>query len=133
MKRILILIYVFVCSLNVGAIIYNNMSTQNNNSYTGSYTGTYNSIPFNSTSSSLQIVNYNTVKPLNADGSVSMEYTTYGNVYRPRHNNLGGGLSGGNDGVGEKDDPVPIGEAIVPLLILILAYLSYKKKKQIKI
>ena len=130
MKRILILIYVFVCSLNVGAIIYNNMNIQNNNSYTGSYTGTYNSIPFNSTSSSPQIVNYNTVKPLNADGSVSMEYTTYGNVYRPRRNNLGGGLSGGDDGIGEKDESVPIGDPIIPFLIIMFAYLSYHEIKK---
>ena len=81
---------------------------------------------FKSTSSYTSMTSYQTVKPLDDNGFVSGEYTTYDVVYKPRNMRNGLDLDG--------DEPtggmVPIGEPIVPLLILILAYLSYQEIKR---
>ena len=68
----------------MNAITYNSV-----NPYETQYGSAYNYIPFKSTSSNMQGVNYNTVKPLNADGTVSIEYTTYKGVYKPKYANRG--------------------------------------------
>lgn len=92
--------------------------------YEKPYASTYNYIPFKSTSPYAQNTNYTAVKPLNFDGTVSIEYTTYKGVYRPRY--VKNGLETDPD-----DIPIgaPIGEPIAPLLIIMFAYLSYRRLK----
>lgn len=98
------------------------------NGYENTYPSAYNYTPFKSTSTAIQSTNYNTVKPLNADGSVSIEYTTYKGIYRPRRNESNGGLVIDGPGIGEL--PTPIGDPIIPLLIIMFAYLSYRRLKR---
>lgn len=91
------------------------------------YQVNFNSTTFNSTSSSSTPMYYNTVKPLNNDGSISGEYTTYGNVYYTKYNNRG--LD-----IGDDDEPnaslVPIGDCNIYLIIsLLICYLFMKTKK----
>jgi hypothetical protein len=124
MRRYLILIVCFVVSL-LGLSAQNYMV----NGYENTCPSTYNYTPFKSTSTVIQTTNYNNVKPLNADGSVSMDYTTYKGVYRPRRNN--GGLWGDDhpDGPAIGELLTPIGDPIIPLLIIMFAYLSYRRIK----
>lgn len=87
-------------------------------------------IPFRSTSPTLQNVNYNTVKPLNEDGTVSVEYTTYRGVYRPRRDSGLGGTD--EDPIGGLDD-VPVGDSDIYLITLLLfSYLGYRYLKNRK-
>ena len=99
------------------------------NGYENTCPSTYNYTPFKSTSTAIQSTNYNTVKPLNIDGTVSMDYTTYKGVYRPRRNESNGGL-GGIDGPGIGELLTPIGDPIIPLLIIMFAYLSCRRLKR---
>ena len=82
---------------------------------------------FKSTSPYTPIVQYQTVKPLNQNGLVSNEYTTNYQPYRPIYSRRGGGLDLDDDDetIAGK---VPIGEPIIPCLILILLYIGYKQK-----
>lgn len=82
---------------------------------------------FKSTSPYTPMVQYQTVKPLDRNGFVSSEYTTHRGSYKPRK-------SWGNLGDLDEDEQtpgemVPIGEPIVPLLIIMFAYLSYRRLK----
>jgi hypothetical protein len=89
-------------------------------------------IPFSSTSSNIKSVEYNTVKPLNADGTVSMDYTTYKGVYRPRRTESNG-LEDRDLGIGEL--PTPIGDPdIFTITFLLILYFvcQYLKNRNLK-
>jgi hypothetical protein len=122
MKKYIILILCLVLSIfELNAVTYNVYKTDVQN---GAYTNTpY--IPFNSTSPYMQTVNYNTVKPLNFDGTVSMEYTTYKGVYKPKYiKNSLGDIDG--DPVG---GTTPIGEPIIPCLVIMFVYIICREIK----
>ena len=108
----------------MNAITYNSV-----NPYETQYGSAYNYIPFKSTSSNMQGVNYNTVKPLNADGTVSIEYTTYKGVYKPKYANRGlGDIDEDDQIIGEL---VPIGDPnIFIILLLVLPYLYIKRMRK---
>ena len=75
-------------------------------------------IAFRSTST--MPVSYNSVKVLNADGSVSMAYTTYGQSYAPRRARKGLDLD-------DEDEPtgglVPVGD--IPWIFILLLVLVF--------
>jgi hypothetical protein len=125
MRRYLILIVCFVVSL-LGLSAQNYMV----NGYENTCPSTYNYTPFKSTSTAIQSTNYNTVKPLNTDGTVSMDYTTYKGVYSSRRNKNGlwDDQPGPEPGIGEL--LTPIGDPIIPLLIIMFAYLSCRRLKR---
>ena len=126
MKRLIFLIIcLFISILKLNSI----NDTYRTNMYGSSYT-TYEYIPFKSTSPSLQNTNYNTVKPLNADGSVSMEYTTYKAIYSPRRANSGLELD-------DNDEPnatlLPVGDPdIFTITFLLILYLGCQYLKNRK-
>ena len=133
MKKFVVIIFclfISICELN--SIVYN---TYNINVYEPSY-ATYDYIPFKSTSSNLQATQYNTVKPLNIDGTVSMDYTTYKGIYKPKR------MNGNLDGVDDDDEygigaTTPVGDpdiyVIVFLLVsyLICHYLKIRKSQML--
>lgn len=91
----------------------------------------YEYIPFQSTSPNLQHLNYNTVRPLNEDGTVSMDYTTYRYTKRKFATSE---WNSGDDGpgIGEKDDPVPVGDLDIYVFIMfIFSYLLLVKMKKV--
>ena len=92
----------------------------------------YEYIPFQSTSPNLQYLNYNTVRPLNDDGTVSMDYTTY--RYTKRRFATSEWDSGDEGpGIGEIDDPVPIGDPDIYVITFLLgSYLGYRYLKNRK-
>lgn len=124
MKKLILIIYLIIISVfEMNAITYNSQ-----NPYESPYGSTYNYIPFKSTSSNIQNMNYNTVRPLNPDGSVSIDYTTYKGVYSPRRS-MYGNLDDADDGIGEM---VPVGDPdIYIIVILTFIYLLFKLNKTI--
>ena len=80
-------------------------------------------IAFRSTST--MPVSYNSVKALNADGSVSMTYTTYGQSYAQRRARKGLDLDDNDEPTGGL---VPVGDTPYFFIVLLLAvYLGSKK------
>ena len=87
-------------------------------------------IAFRSTST--MPVSYNSVKVLNADGSVSMAYTTYGQSYAPRRARKGLDLD-------DEDEPtgglVPVGDIpwiFILLLVLVFILLRYSRTRHFR-
>ena len=127
MKKYIILIVCLIINMFELHIVADN--TYNTSTYERPYVHTYNYIPFKSTSSNIQNINYNTVKPLNYDGTVSIEYTTYNGVYKPKYYTKGLDVDKEDeDAIGEL---TPIGNPITPLLLMTLIYLCYHKNKKL--
>ena len=127
MKKHIVLIACFIISIfGLDVMAYN---TYNVCGYGNPYSSTYEPVPFKSTSPITGFANYNTVKPLNDDGTVSMDYTTYKWMCGPRRS---GGLWDDEppDGPGIGELTTPIGEPVIPLLIMMFAYLTCLKLKR---
>lgn len=127
MKKIITILFFLILNIGTYGVTYSSTHKGNVTGYYATYPATFTQscqYEFKSTSLYAPMTSYQTVKPVSNDGFVSSEYTTYNNqIHKERRGGLGGIDGPGTGGM------VPIGEPIVPFLILILAYLSYKKMR----
>ena len=127
MRRFILIVCLIICSIfELNSATYNG---QENGIYGNTYTPY---IPFSSTSSNIKSVEYNTVKPLNVDGTVSIEYTTYKGVYRPRRSEWSDNeIDPDDDPIGQVPESTPIGDPDVYIIaLLFLLYILFKKYKE---
>lgn len=127
MKKFIIIIYCLILNIGVYGITYSSYTPINlNNNQTNSTPYQTN---FKSTGVTYQITPYNTVLPLNNDGTVSIDYTTGKYMTYTLYGSRGLDLDDDDEPTGGM---VPIGNIPYEILLLFVIIMIFTKYEKIK-